>query len=46
MWVYRRMLRIPWTDHTTNKEVLHRMNKDRTILETIKKRKTLTLAMS
>jgi len=18
MWVYRRMLRIPWTDHTTN----------------------------
>ena len=43
MWVYRRMLRIPWTDHITNQEVLHRMNKDRTILETIKKRKTAYL---
>jgi len=37
------MLLIPWTDHTTNQEVLHRMNKDLTILETIKKRKTAYL---
>ncbi|KAH1016997.1 hypothetical protein HUJ05_007735 [Dendroctonus ponderosae] len=31
------------TDHTTNQELLHRINKNQTILETIKKRKTACL---
>lgn len=42
-WVYRRMLRIPWTDRVSNERVLHRMNKDRELLDIIKKRKTAYL---
>lgn len=40
MWIFRRMLRIPWTDHIRNEEVLRRMNMDRELLDIIKKRKT------
>ncbi|CAG9832009.1 unnamed protein product [Diabrotica balteata] len=39
MWLYRRMLKIPWTDRVTNEEVLRRMNKNREVLTTIKSRK-------
>ncbi|KAL3268742.1 hypothetical protein HHI36_007844 [Cryptolaemus montrouzieri] len=39
LWVYRRILRIPWTDHITNEEVLRRLDKHREILFTVKKRK-------
>lgn len=39
MWLYRRILRIPWTDRVTNEEVLRRMKKNREILTTIKARK-------
>jgi Reverse transcriptase (RNA-dependent DNA polymerase) len=39
MWLYRRILKIPWTAHTTNKEVLQRMKKDQEIVYTIKRRK-------
>lgn len=39
MWVYRRMLRIPWTDKITNIDVLRRMGKDTEILFTVKERK-------
>ncbi|CAG9839537.1 unnamed protein product [Diabrotica balteata] len=39
MWLYRRILKIPWTDRVTNEEVLRRMNKDREVLTTIKSRK-------
>ncbi|CAG9834993.1 unnamed protein product [Diabrotica balteata] len=35
MWLYRRMLKIPWTDRVTNEEVLRRMNKNRKVLITI-----------
>lgn len=28
MWIYMRMLRIPWVDRVTNEEVLSEMNKD------------------
>ena len=40
MWLYRRMLRIPWTAHKTNEEVLTMMNTKLTLLTTIKQRKT------
>lgn len=39
MWLYRRILRIPWTDRVTNAEVLRRMAKDLELITTIKKRK-------
>jgi len=40
IWVYRRVLRIPWTARRTNDEVLRIINKDRKLLDTIKYRKT------
>lgn len=43
MWVYRRLLKIPWTDHITNEEVLRRTRKDRDLIVNIKKRKTAYL---
>ena len=39
MWLYRRMLRISWTEHKTNEEVLNQMKTKRTLLNTIKTRK-------
>lgn len=39
MWCYRRMLRIPWTSHTTNIEVLNRMEKQTEIINTVRQRK-------
>ena len=39
MWLYRRMLRILWKEHITNKEVLNKMKTKRSLLNTIKKRK-------
>lgn len=39
LWCYRRMLRISYTHHVTNETVLRRMNKDKEILITVKKRK-------
>ena len=38
MWFYRRMLRIPYTDHITNEEVLRRVGQDRELLESIRVR--------
>lgn len=40
MWVYRRLLKISWTEHISNETVLKRMGRDRKLLITIKKRKT------
>ena len=38
MWVYRRMLRISWTDHMSNEEVLAKMGTRRKLVETIRTR--------
>ena len=40
MWGYRRMLRISWQDHTTNEEVLTRMNEKRTLIASISLRRS------
>ncbi|XP_056635919.1 uncharacterized protein LOC130444665 [Diorhabda sublineata] len=32
MWLFRRILKIPWTDRVTNDEVLRRMNRERELL--------------
>ncbi|KAG1652913.1 hypothetical protein GQR58_025940 [Nymphon striatum] len=39
MYMYRRILKIPWTDKITNEQVLGRMNTTRLIIDTIKCRK-------
>jgi hypothetical protein len=39
MWFWRRMKKITWTNRVRNEEVLHRVNKERNILHTIKRRK-------
>lgn len=39
MWVYRRILRISWTEHTTNQEVTRRIGKEKEVASTIKQRK-------
>ena len=40
MWCYRRMLRISWTSHTTNIDVLQKIGvKETTMLNTLKNRK-------
>ena len=38
MWLYRRMLRIPWTAHMTNQQVLELANSKRTLITTIRER--------
>ena len=38
MWLYRRMLRISWKEHKTNREVLHKIKTKRSLLNTIKKK--------
>uniref|UniRef100_A0A8D9AW28 Reverse transcriptase domain-containing protein n=1 Tax=Cacopsylla melanoneura TaxID=428564 RepID=A0A8D9AW28_9HEMI len=39
MWLYRRILKIPWTARITNENVLKRMNKNKEIMNTVKARK-------
>ena len=39
MWMYRRILRISWAEKVTNVEVLRRMQKEKELVFTIKKRK-------
>jgi len=39
IWTYRRMLRISWTEHVTNVEVLRKTEKGVEILHEVKKRK-------
>lgn len=39
MWVYRRILKISWTDRVSNVKVLRLLNKKTEILNTIKRRK-------
>lgn len=40
MWMYRRMLRVPWTDRVTNDEILRRIGRDRELMLNVKKKKT------
>lgn len=40
MWIYRRILKIPWTHFISNSAVLRRINRERELVQTIKERKT------
>ena len=37
MWIYSRVLKIPWTARVSNDEVLRRMNINQQLILTIKK---------
>ena len=39
MWIYRRMMRIAWTEHKSNEDVLEMTISKRSLIVTIKKRK-------
>lgn len=39
LWLYRRILKIPWTDKVTNNEVMRRMQKNKELINTVKCRK-------
>ena len=39
MWIYRRMMRISWTKHKSNEEVLEMTISKRSLIVTVKKRK-------
>ena len=39
MWWWRRMKKISWTDRVKNREVLQRVEEDRSVLHTIKRKK-------
>jgi hypothetical protein len=39
MWYWRRMVKISWTDRVRNEEPLHGGKKERSILQTIERRK-------
>ena len=39
MWIYRRLLKIAWTEKITNEDVLRRMGKGRAIVRQFKTRK-------
>ena len=38
MWVWRRMMRIDWMEHITNREVLGMIGEERSLVDTIQKR--------
>lgn len=42
-WVFRRLLKVPWTARMTNAEVLRRMDRDRELLTIVKRRKVAYL---
>lgn len=43
MWIYRRLLKVSWCERISNTEILQRVNRERELLRTIKKRKTAYL---
>ena len=40
MWLYRRVLKIPWTERVSNVEILRRIRSKRELIDTINKKKT------
>lgn len=38
MWIYRRLFKIPWTDHVSNADILQRIGQGSQLLNLIKKK--------
>jgi len=35
MWIWRRLMKISWTEHRSNQEVLHMVDENRSLMNTI-----------
>jgi hypothetical protein len=40
MWFWRRMLKVPWTDKITNKNILNQVNEKRKIIKELRKKQS------
>jgi len=38
MWIWRRIMKIPWTQHASNEQILGMVDESRSLLETLRKR--------
>ena len=38
MWIWRRMMKVSWTEHKTNEEVLQMVDTEREMMETLRSR--------
>jgi len=44
IWIWRKMEKISWMDKRSSKEVLHRVNETKTLLDTVRKCKCVDRA--
>ena len=38
IWTWRRMVKVPWTEHKTNEEILQMVDTERKIMDTVRSR--------
>ena len=38
IWIWRRMMKVPWTEHKTNEEILKMVETERKIMDTVRSR--------
>jgi len=38
IWIWRRMVKVPWTEHKTNEEILQMVDTERKIMDTVRSR--------
>ena len=38
IWIWRRMMKVPWTEHKTNEEILQMVETERKIMDTVRSR--------
>ena len=38
IWIWRRLMKVPWTEHKTNEEILKMVETEREIMDTIRSR--------
>jgi len=38
IWIWRRMMKVPWTEHKTNEETLQMVETEREIMDTVRSR--------
>ena len=36
IWIWRRMMKVPWTEHKTNEEILQTVETERKIMDTVR----------
>ena len=46
MWIWRRMMKIPWTQHASNEQILGMVDESRSLMENLRKRQKIGLGMS